>query len=322
MKKALILFITLLFSNIGFSQEVSLVFSRVYGAIEGINMPTYSIDSLWQLGIPDKQEFQSPYGNDMPYVLCTDTLNYVSDTGKWEMYFGVNRDTLDFLNNCIYFSSIYAAYTKFGGVPDSTGILLEVSPDNERWFNILSENAEEEYIQFSGFNSEFRFGDLDSISFINSTPVWTPKSSWQNARGYSVWHNWSYEDAGSVHEMHMKISYVSNTFTPHLGVAFSGLGIDFAVWCEGIGIGDMEGTFEPNLYPNPVTSSSILEIPQDIELPLNLMISDPTGRVIYNEKLISRKFQLKKAQLGQGVYMYFLKGEQGNHAKGKFIVKT
>ena len=163
---------------------------------------------------------------------------------------------------------------------------------------------------------------LDSTSFINNIAVWAPKDTWQNGTGVIVGHEWSLADAGAVQEMHIKISYISKTKTPHLGVAFSGLSIDFAVWCEGIGIGDMEGTFEPRLYPNPVTNSSILEIPQDIELPLNLMISDPTGKVIFNQKLYSQKFQLIDAQLGQGVYMYFLKGEKGNHAKGKFIVKA
>jgi hypothetical protein len=112
MKKVLILLITLLFSNIGFSQEVEINFSAAGGEIDGVHLPTYYIDSIWHLGIPDKLEFQSPYGNDYPYLLCTDTLNYVSDTGRWEMYFGVNRDTLDFFNNCIHFASMGAAMTK------------------------------------------------------------------------------------------------------------------------------------------------------------------------------------------------------------------
>jgi hypothetical protein len=162
---------------------------------------------------------------------------------------------------------------------------------------------------------------LDSTSYISNVPVWTPKNTWQNGLGLYVWHDWTYADAGSVHEMHMKLSYISKTKTPHLGVAFSGLSVAFAVWCEGLGIGDMEGTFEPRLYPNPVTNSSILEIPQDIELPLNLMISDPTGRVIFNQKIYSREFKLSEAQLGNGVYMYFLKGKKGDHAKGKFVVE-
>jgi hypothetical protein len=312
--------LTTLLASGSLGQDVSIGFSSI-GDYGGAHLPVYSIDSLWQYGIPTKPEFDFSLASG-PYQFCTDTMNYIQDTGRWEMYFGVSRDTLDFINNCLFVAGFECYAAKYNGVPDSTGLLIEVSPDNLHWYNLLDNDDEAAYIEHMGIACGFdNSSGIDTVGYLDGEPVWVNGDGWLDYFQFGLYHAWTVQAAGSVKQAHLRMTYISKTKTPHAGIAFVSPTMFFGVWCEGIGIGDMEGTFEPKLYPNPVTNSSILEIPQNVELPLDIMISDPTGRVIFNRKLYSRVFQLNKAQLGQGVYMYFLKGKKGDHAKGKFVVK-
>src|SRR6056297_183096 len=99
MKQILLtVFLTAIFASGTLGQSVELGF-RADGVVGG-TPPVYTMDSLWQFGIPNKPEFILDSSSLGPYRLCTDTSEYIRDTGRWEMYFGVSRDTLDFINNC------------------------------------------------------------------------------------------------------------------------------------------------------------------------------------------------------------------------------
>ena len=167
-------FLTAIFATGTLGQSVILGFSA--DGFVGGTPPVYSMDSLWQFGIPDKPEFEYSRGSWGPYRLCTDTSENISDTGRWEMYFGVSRDTLDFINNCIHQSRFAGFNATFSGVPDSTGLLIEVSPDSIHWYNLLDEEDETEYNKFTGISTDFDYTSWpDSVGYLDGEPVWSPQ---------------------------------------------------------------------------------------------------------------------------------------------------
>lgn len=315
-------FLTAIFASGALGQSVSIGFSST-GDFGGNHTPVYSMDSLWQFGIPTKPEFEWQEGSWGPYKLCTDTTEYIADTGRWEMYFGVSRDTLDFINNCLYWVYFNTFKAKFSGVPDSTGLLIEVSPDSVHWYNLLDSEDEAAYIAHtgiaSGFDSQWW---IDTVGYLDGEPVWFPNSEWIDQFNVHLSHDWTLEDAGSVMESHLRLTYISKTTTPHAGIAFVSPEIFFYIWCEGLGIEETRGNLQAKLYPNPVTVCSKFELPENTQYPVHLTIMDPAGRVLYRHT--ERQQQIipfPRINLGEGVYIYSIVDAGRNFLSGKFIIE-
>jgi len=317
MKQILLtVFLTAIFASGTLAQSVILGFGS-NGDVGG-TPPVYSMDSLWQFGIPTKPEFEWQEGSWGPYKLCTDTSEYIQDTGRWEMYFGVSRDTLDFINNCVFMSQFSTLKAKFSGVPDSTGLLIEVSPDSVHWYNLLDSEDEAAYIAHTGIASDF-YNQIDSTGNLDGEPVWLPQADWD---GFNIRleHDWTWEDAGSVMESHMRITYISKTTTSHAGIAFVSPEIFLWVWCEGIGIDETRGELQAKLYPNPVTECSKFELPNNTQFPINLTIMDPNGRILHRQTVQEGKtIPFPRINLGEGIYMYSLVDAGKKFLSGKFI---
>lgn len=314
-------FLTAIFASGALGQSVILGF-RADG-VSGGTPPVYSMDSLWQFGIPTKSEFEweSTVG---PYRLCTDTSEYIRDTGRWEMCFGVSRDTLDFINNCLFGVVFDCFNAKYDGIPDSTGLLVEVSPDSVHWYNLLDSEDEAAYVAQTGISSGFANQPwiIDTVGYLDGEPVWVNGDEWVDELYFGLHHDWTLEDAGSVMEAHFRLTYISKTTTPHAGIAFVSPQIRFIVWCEGIGIDETRGELQANLYPNPVTACSTFDLPTNTQYPVRLTIMDPNGRILHRQtELQAKTIPFPRISIYEGIYMYSIIDAAGNYLTGSFIVE-
>ena len=210
----------------------------------------------------------------------------------------------------------------FSGIPDSTGLLIEVSPDSVHWYNLLDREDEAAYIDFTGISTDFGTQAwIDSVGYLDSEPVWFPQSVWIDQFHVRLGHSWTLEDAGSVMESHLRITYISKTTTPHAGIAFLQPDIFFWVWCEGIGIEETRGELQANLYPNPVTECSKFELPDNTQLPVNLTIMDPNGRILHRQTVQEgNTIPFPRLNLGEGIYMFSIVDAAGQFSAGSFIM--
>jgi hypothetical protein len=318
MKNTLLLFCILFSAHYVSAQwECRLEFSAD-GVIYGTNKPTYTLDSLWQFGTTSKDVFQDDemiFGG--PYKLCTDTLNMICDTGRWEMYFGVHRDTLSFLNNCIEYLEFRTA-VKYKGVMDSTGILIEVSPDNNKWFNALSDDEIINFHQYSGYKIQID-ANIDSVGSIEGMPVWIPANDWE-AHQYIYIDFEEVEDLINIRQLHFKLSYISKTFTPHAGVAFAYPSIFIPVYAEWINIEEQSNNNKVVLYPNPINENSKFILPDDISFPVKLTIVDLSGKVMHKSMEHKGYIKFPRINLENGVYFYNIKNTKGYITSGNILI--
>jgi len=218
-------------------------------------------------------------------------------------------------------SSIYTHSAIFSGIPDSTGLLIEVSPDSVHWYNLLDMEDEAAYIDFTGISTDFGTQAwIDSVGYLDGKPVWFPQSEWVDQFAVELYHDWTLQDAGSVMQTHLRLTYISKTSTPHAGIAFLSPEIFFWVWCEGIGIEETRGKLQANLYPNPVTECSKFELPNNTQFPINLTIMDPNGRILHQQIVQEgNTIPFPRINLGEGIYMYSLVDAGKKFLSGKFI---
>ncbi|CAN5651439.1 hypothetical protein BH11BAC1_BH11BAC1_01380 [soil metagenome] len=79
-----------------------------------------------------------------------------------------------------------------------------------------------------------------------------------------------------------------------------------------------------NLYPNPNTGIFTIDFYLDKSKPLNLGVTDVTGRTVYNETIHAeagvQSYTLKLAQLAKGIYNLKVSGEEGMVTK-RFVIE-
>ncbi|MCK4664564.1 MAG: T9SS type A sorting domain-containing protein [Bacteroidales bacterium] len=90
---------------------------------------------------------------------------------------------------------------------------------------------------------------------------------------------------------------------------------------EWTSIKDISNNLNVSVYPNPVTSISILTIERHSQNEvLILEIYDITGRKIISER-IERKFKINRAEFKSGLYLYKISGKSGLMEIGKIMMK-
>jgi hypothetical protein len=322
MKNLLLFFSILFITKITTAQQCDVLFHDS-GIIYGTHKPNYSMDNIWQFGTTSKAAFQGEFEFvDGPFRMCTDTLYSINDTGRWEMYFGIDRDTMDFYNRCIEEVEFRAYKMKFEGVKDSTGLLLEVSPDSIRWFNVLSqEDVDEYHIYTGGRNLNISTSVFfDSIILLDGAPVWVPKPFWTESPGLYIRPDYTLSDAASLREMHFRLTYISKTFTEHAGVVMISPRLRIPVFCEFIDIEEKGNYGEITIYPNPVNECSIFQLSDKISFPVQLTIADPTGRILHKSKEHTKTIPVPELNLGTGLYLFSIKDANGYTTSGNFLV--
>jgi len=187
--------------------------------------------------------------------------------------------------------------------------------------NLLDMEDEAAYIDFTGISTDFGTQAwIDSVGYLDGKPVWFPQSEWVDQFAVELYHDWTLQDAGSVMQTHLRLTYISKTSTPHAGIAFLSPEIFFWVWCEGIGIEETRGKLQANLYPNPVTECSKFELPNNTQFPINLTIMDPNGRILHQQIVQEgNTIPFPRINLGEGIYMYSLVDAGKKFLSGKFI---
>jgi hypothetical protein len=319
MKKALLLFCILFSAHYVSAQWWCEINFNQNGTIYSTNSPTYYFDSLWQFGTTSKEAFQEDLPNvDGAYKLCTDTLNPISDTGRWEMYFGIDRDTLDFFNQCIEKVEFRAFQIRFKGIKDSTGLLVEISPDSIKWFNVLSDDEIINFHQYSGYKIQID-ANIDSVGSIEGMPVWIPANDWE-AHQYIYIDFEEVEDLINIRQLHFKLSYISKTFTPHAGVAFAYPSIFIPVYAEWINIEEQSNNNKVVLYPNPINENSKFILPDDISFPVKLTIVDLSGKVMHKSMEHKGYIKFPRINLENGVYFYNIKNTKGYITSGNILI--
>jgi len=241
------------------------------------------------------------------------------------MYFGINRDTFDVVNNCIAMTSFGFDRVAFYGVAGSTGLLFEVSPNGVDWYNLLSPDDEVAYRQATGFASSFtRTAVFDTVAYLDGVPVFPPINGkvGEMLESINLWHAWTWVDAGSVVQSHLRVTYISKTVTPHAGVSFRDAEVNFWTFCEGLQIGETQGVLDVRLYPNPVKSHSVFELPANVSYPVQLTILDPSGRVLHQQtEHGSPTICMPSVLKHTGVYHYSIVDAQHQWQSGSFVLE-
>lgn len=83
----------------------------------------------------------------------------------------------------------------------------------------------------------------------------------------------------------------------------------------------VDNQLDLNIYPNPFTHSTTLEIKDHSYEQLEVHLYDVSGRLVAQHSNSGTKVEVPRNQLTQGIYFYELKGDGQRLATGKVIVK-
>jgi hypothetical protein len=86
-------------------------------------------------------------------------------------------------------------------------------------------------------------------------------------------------------------------------------------------IADSKKALEFSLYPNPVYGKSTLFLPDDITLPVSLMVYDCYGRMIKSKKSFNSEIPVNKSDFTPGIYFLRITDGNSNSRTSKFIIE-
>ncbi len=89
----------------------------------------------------------------------------------------------------------------------------------------------------------------------------------------------------------------------------------------GVGIQDPNLNKEIYVYPNPVKSSSLLHIPNDMVNKVSIKIWNAQGKILYKGMPKESTIRINKNDYLAGVYFYEVSESSGMRTEGKFIVE-
>lgn len=89
-----------------------------------------------------------------------------------------------------------------------------------------------------------------------------------------------------------------------------------------LGVSDVIQLSAPDVYPNPVTGESYINLDQTGGTTYSLSVTDRLGRVVMQKQVSSDELIIRKSDFLSGIYFYHLRSKDGaRDYKGKFIVE-
>jgi hypothetical protein len=151
-------------------------------------------------------------------------------------------------------------------------------------------------------------GGFDSVG---TTPI----------RNLALWNGMDWENVGSGTDgwvfrfavLGDKL-YAGGNFDTINGIAAQRL----AIYSEATAISETAQQPSVNIYPNPFTSSTTIEVPANGNF--DFVLYDQTGRITRSVKVNGPRFELHRGNLSPGIYFYHLRNES-QITSGKLIIE-
>lgn len=84
-----------------------------------------------------------------------------------------------------------------------------------------------------------------------------------------------------------------------------------------VGINEYAQTIKCSVFPNPFSETIVFKVGSEAKY--EIKISDVAGKQITNIIFIGKEYSYKNIELTQGMYLYEIKNERGNSARGKLL---
>ncbi|HKK59821.1 MAG TPA: T9SS type A sorting domain-containing protein [Salinivirga sp.] len=281
-----------------------------------------NMDTSWECGYSTLPDFE----NEL--IIAQDLDDSIQGPDQHTISISLSHDYSNYNTNCLWDAAFVLDY-KLIGASDSTGILCEVSWDSLEWYNIADSSHLAGFFQAKPVDWYWEtldqyFHDSLTKTLFTGEKVFSATNTVHEI-GISLGAEYTYDGVGALDQFHTRLTFLNYGTNAVPGLAITEYGVYGMYWCEYLGINETEGNLDVKLYPNPVTECSRLELPKSTGFPAKIMITDPTGRIIYqNNQINSYEFLMNHVPLREGVYMYFIQDQDQDqqHSKGKFIVKS
>jgi hypothetical protein len=99
------------------------------------------------------------------------------------------------------------------------------------------------------------------------------------------------------------------------------VGRDFDIIFSSINLTETENPYQVNVFPNPFTEQTNIQVEGNVSGELNLIISDLNGRTVENLTTENQNFILERKNLNQGIYFFRILNKNKLLASGKLLVK-
>jgi hypothetical protein len=253
-------------------------------------------NGIWEIGNPNKQNFNSSYTGDYSIVTKLDSLYPTNDTSTFIMSYY----TWQFGGIPNYLDSYEPLVIEFTHrfITDSSSDFgkIEMSLDNgSKWYDVLSA---EHNANFGSSIQNFHYfentGDtiFDSLSVFGNSNGWV-HSTFSKEIQDIIWNDGLYPDSIMV-----KFTFISDSAGTNEGWQIDNLCMSMNLIAS---INEVSSSRQPTIFPNPNNGTFVIK---DIELKNGLIeIFDLKGLLVYSQQIISKDQQKLKTELKSGMYI-------------------
>jgi hypothetical protein len=265
---------------------------------------TLNVNNIWQIGIPNKQYFNSAFS--VPNAIVTD-LNYTyppNNHSTFQFSFKKPAPYFNWINMRLQFIHKFDTDSLYDGG------YVEISYDGgQTWTNIINDTNP------GGINTAPFYSANDTI--IGGIPAFTGRSNnWQVASLMSLW---SYENSFTVDSCVIRFNFISDS----IDNGREGWMIDdiwFEVYYYFDDISEYNDMKEVTIFPNPLTETSVFIINNRNKEKYYIIIYDALGIEMLHSVVNDGYFQIGRYKFDKGVYFYKLIGDERKYS-GRFMVK-
>ncbi|MFM9945856.1 MAG: T9SS type A sorting domain-containing protein [Bacteroidia bacterium] len=267
---------------------------------------TDTVNTLWQIGKPQKPFFGVPYSGH--FALITDTVKPYPNS--IHTYF-------DVILPRFYPNLIIGFKHKFETDLHKDGGYIEVSYDSgHTWNNVIDE---EKVHKPKYFAMEGMYSQNDSLTDNHKGFSGTSSVFYADIRIQWVW---LIPLSGSLpRPLYLRFNFISDS----VGSEKSGWIIDDLYFYEadmGTSIKRIKRNTNLKYSPNPMTTETVFSFDNSLKEKYTLQLFNSTGQVVKTQsEYHPQSITLKKDNLNGGLYYFLLKSESGFQAIGNLMIK-
>ena len=273
--------------------------SLVYNPNCILTIDTTLSGNIWQIGQPQKVLFDSAYS--APNALVTDTVNPYPPNNYSIVEFSLKKPEWA-TYNCWSFMYLAFAY-RMDTDTLRDGFYMEISYDGGlNWSNIITDTIPD----YTGIGNAYHYSDTlfdGEFGLSGTSHMWSNDTIPWTGGGFDL--SWNDSNAHIVDSCRIRLVFISDGIeTSKDGVLIDRIGIEVVDLCN-VGIEKInKENFNIEIYPNPITKNSVINIPGFTEEDeIRLEIFDLLGNMVFQYYTNTNPIPLHDVKLTNGLYL-------------------
>jgi hypothetical protein len=293
-----------------------------------LELNTLGLDSLWTVGMPNKDNWDTTFlmQHSRPLALMTDTQNYYPNSNHSVFNLNIEKPAWTYYYNYCWSKFIFSMSYVCDTDTLKDGMFIEVSFNGgEDFVNILdtsaiynAENSPDLIENLTDYKSSYVQDTI--LGFSGGIFGNIPEQS--NFSGFAAEFWWDDENGFDVTNARIRVHFVSdNVDNNKKGIIIDDLSILVEEWCHYVNIEEFKHEENEIVYmtPNPITENSKIFFENTENDLAQIRIFSNTGKLVDMYTTRDNFIEISKFEFNKGIYIFKIQVVD-KYYYGKFVV--